>query len=153
MTSNRTDNTAVNPLDVVSCTCAHLRQSTRVVTQAYDAALSPVGIRSTQFTVIAALTMMGGVPLTRLAEALVMDRTTLTRNLKPLIAKGLVRIQLEADQRVRRVHLTAKGRKIFDSARPLWEEAQARMVDRLGKVRWAGFLDDLAATLEIATAK
>ena len=74
--------------DLAACACANLRKAARVVTQAYDKALKPTGLRATQFTVIATLATEGDAPLTRLAEALVMDRTTLTRNLKPWSAKA-----------------------------------------------------------------
>ena len=75
-------------LDVALCTCANLRKATRVITQAFDAALQPTGLKATQFTVLATLARQGDGPLTLLAESLVMDRTTLTRNLKPWSARG-----------------------------------------------------------------
>ena len=78
--------------DVSICACANLRKATRAVTQVYDAALRPSGLKATQFTLLATLATLGDPPLTRLAEAMVKDRTTLTRNLKPLIAKGSVRV-------------------------------------------------------------
>ncbi len=140
----------LNPMDVAACTCANLRRATRVVTQVYDAALKPVGLRATQFNLLAALAKRGGVAMTPLAEGLVMDRTTLTRNLKPLIARGLVRVEQEQDQRVRKIHLTDDGMKLFNRARPHWQEVQARLVEGLGGARWAGFLDDLSVTIGVA---
>ena len=142
----------LNPMDVAACTCANLRRATRVVTQVYDAALKPVGLRATQFNLLAALEKRGGVAMTPLAEALVMDRTTLTRNLKPLIARGLVRVEQEQeqDQRVRRIHLTGDGMRLFHRARPHWQQVQARLVEGLGGARWAGFLDDLSVTAGVA---
>ena len=137
-------------MDLAACACANLRRATRVVTQVYDAALSPVGIRATQFTVLATLAITGEVALTRLAEELVMDRTTLTRNLKPLIARGLVRVEKARDQRVRHIRLSDDGRQLFDLARPRWEKIQARLMERLGTARMASVLDDLKATLEAA---
>lgn len=80
-------------LDVVNCTSATLRKATRVVTQVYDGALRPVGLRATQFNLLATLAISGDTPLTRLAEMLVMNRTTLTRNLKPLVGKGLICVE------------------------------------------------------------
>ncbi len=133
--------------DVTACTCANLRKAARVVTQAYDAALRPAGLKATQFTLLATLAKRGDAPLTRLADALVMDRTTLTRNLKPLLRKGLIRIEHEQDQRVRKVSLTETGRRVFEDARRQWEQAQSRIVESLGQARWSGFLEDLAATV------
>jgi DNA-binding MarR family transcriptional regulator len=135
--------------DVVDCTCANLRKAARVVTQAYDAALQPVGLKATQFTLLATLTRLGDAPLTRLADALVMDRTTLTRNLKPLVREGFIRIDQEEDQRVRKVSLTDSGRVVFDKALPRWQQAQSRMQKSLGQERWSGLLDGLAATVTV----
>ena len=134
-------------MDLASCTCANLRKATRVVTQAYDAALQPSGLKATQFTLLATLAGFEEAPMTRLADALVMDRTTLTRNLKPLVRKGLVRIGHEDDQRVRNVSLTEAGRRVFEAARPRWAEAQSRVSESLGHDRLSGFLEDLAATI------
>ena len=72
--------------DMQVCAHASLRKAMRVVSQAYDAALKPSGLRATQFTLLAVLARAGDMPLTKLAEILVMERTTLTRNLKPLMA-------------------------------------------------------------------
>jgi DNA-binding MarR family transcriptional regulator len=137
------------PRDTAACTCASLRKATRLVTQAYDEALAPTGLRATQFTVLVTLSKTGELPLTRLAEALVMDRTTLTRNLKPLLRDRLVRIDTAADQRVRRVALTDAGRDIVDQALPHWQAVQSRMVKRLGRSRWAGLIADLEATVAL----
>lgn len=137
-------------LDVALCTCANLRKATRVITQAFDAALQPAGLKATQFTVLATLARQGDGPLTLLADALVMDRTTLTRNLKPLVRKGLVRIDHEEDQRVRKVVLTDAGRTQFEAALARWKQTQARIQQQLGQDRWSGLLDDLAATVDVA---
>ena len=133
--------------DLSACACANLRKAARVVTQAYDAALRPAGLKATQFTMLATLSKRGDLPLTRLADALVMDRTTLTRNLKPLARKGFVRIDHEEDQRVRRISLTDAGKDVLAGALPLWRKAQSRTVKSLGRQRWSGFLDDLTATM------
>ncbi len=134
--------------ELADCTCANLRKAARIVTQAYDVALQPSGLKATQFILLANLVEQGDMPLTQLAEALVMDRTTLTRNLKPLLRKGLVRIEQEEDLRVRKVSLTGDGLRSVEEARPLWEEIQARIGKRLGDDRWSGLIEDLGATVE-----
>ncbi len=134
-------------VDLTACTCANLRKAARVVTKVYDAALRPTGLKATQFTMLATLSNLGDLPLTRLAEALVMDRTTLTRNLKPLVRKGFVRIDQDEDQRVRRISLTDAGRNSLSEALPNWRKAQSRIVENLGCERWSGFLDDLTETV------
>ncbi len=136
-------------MDLAACTCANLRKAARVVTQIYDAALQPTGLKATQFTLLATLSKRGDLPLTRLADALVMDRTTLTRNLKPLVRRGLIRIEHDDDQRVRKVSLTETGKSVFEQARPQWAQAQSRIVERLGQARWSGFLDDLMAAVAV----
>ena len=132
-----------DPEDVAACTCANLRKTMRAVTQTYDAALQPVGLTATQFTILATLARQGAAPISRLAEALVTDRTTLTRNLRPLLRKGLVRIAAEDDQRVRRVGLTEAGESALETARPHWEAIQARIPRQLGHKRWSELLDAL----------
>ena len=133
-----------------TCTCAKLRMAARAVTQAYDAALAPSGLRATQFTVLVALGHIGRAPLSRLAGALVMDRTTLSRNLRPLERDGLIATGLvDDDRRVREIRLTAKGRKALEKALPLWEKAQKRMRDGLGDKRWQGLSDDLGRTVSL----
>lgn len=133
----------------MDCTCANLRKAARVVTQAYDAALQPVGLKATQFTLLATLTKLGDKPLTRLADALVMDRTTLTRNLKPLVREGYIRIDQEEDQRIRKVSLTNAGKDVFDKARPRWERAQSKIQGTLGQERWSDLLNGLSATVAV----
>jgi len=150
MTRSRSRQTTRIPTQVTACTCASLRKAARVVTQSYDAALQPAGLKTTQFTLLATLANAGDLPLTRLAEALVMDRTTLTRNLKPLLGQGLVAVGSERDQRVRKIKLTPKGRAIFKDALVHWEAVQSKLVAGLGVTRWARFLDDLAATVAAA---
>ncbi len=134
-------------MDLTACTCANLRKAARAVTQVYDKALRPSGLKVTQFTLLATLSNRGDLPLSRLAEALVMDRTTLTRNLKPLVGKGLVRIDQDADLRVRLISLTESGENCLGEALPHWRQAQSRLVEELGHERWSGFLDDLTETV------
>jgi len=99
-----------------------------MLTQRYDAAFSGDGIRSTQFSLLVALAQAPSVPLSRLAKALVMDRTTLTRNLAPLIRRGLVAESGAQDKRVRSYALTARGKQLLARALPDWKDAQARIL-------------------------
>jgi DNA-binding MarR family transcriptional regulator len=149
MKKNNPINGQFGAMDLAACTCANLRKATRMVTQAYDTALQPSGLKATQFTLLSVLENCGPLPLTQLAAALVMDRTTLTRNLKPLVANGFVAIEPAADQRVRQVVLTSAGRRVWRAARPHWETAQSKFVERLGVERWSGLIDDLAAVTAI----
>jgi len=124
------------------CLCTKLRKASRAVTQRYDEALAHTGIRSTQFSVLVGLAHAPEVRLSRLAEALVMDRTTLTRNLVPLVRDGLVEERPAADGRVRLFALTGKGKKRFERALPAWRVAQSQMLRAL-----AGDVEPLSRAL------
>jgi DNA-binding MarR family transcriptional regulator len=125
----------------------------RVISQVYDAALRPSGLRATQFTLLAVLSSQGELPLTKLAEILVLDRTTLTRNLKPLLAQGLLEIGREKDERIRLISITDAGRSLVAEAVPLWCEAQARVTGGLGEARLSGLIGDLNALVEAIRVK
>ncbi|MEM1201343.1 MAG: MarR family winged helix-turn-helix transcriptional regulator [Pseudomonadota bacterium] len=127
------------------CAHANLRQATRVISQHYDAALKPAGIKATQFTLLALLARRGETPLTKLAELLVMDRTTLSRNIQPLAKKGWLSIGREDDERVKLISLTEAGHALVEQATPLWREAQASVVSGMGAAKLPGLLSDLNA--------
>jgi DNA-binding MarR family transcriptional regulator len=113
------------------CLCTKLRQASRALTQHYDDAIADSGIRSTQFTLLIALAQAPLVPLSKLADVLVMDRTTLTRNLTPLVREGLVEEHPAEDRRVRAFALSARGKKVLEQAMPGWRKAQAHMLKSL----------------------
>lgn len=130
------------------CTCSSLRMAARRLTQAYDAALAPEGINTSQFALLGALNRWEGEEPTvgTLAERLALDRTTLAHNLRPLQRDGLVAIAVDADdRRVRRIRLTEAGRARRLSAFPLWREAQDRFDSAFGSARSA----DLRAALGV----
>src|SRR5271167_3695264 len=110
------------------CNCAALRKASRRLSLLYDAALAPSGLKSTQFAIFAEIDRRAGDPATigDLADALVMDPSTIGQNLRPLERDGLIFLSEDGkDRRRRYVKLTKKGRSRFGSARPLWGEAQA----------------------------
>lgn len=135
-----------------SCTCQNLRQATRAVTRHYEQVLEPIGLKITQLPVLAAAAAMGPLPMSRLAESLVMDRTTLTRNLQPLERAGLVQVVSGDDRRARMVSATAKGVDVLESALPLWKQAQSGMVEALGRFKWSVLMENLRLTVD-ATRK
>ncbi len=141
-----------DPADAArNCGCFNLRKAARAVTQLYEAALAPSGIRATQFSVLVALALVDAAPLSRVADGLVMDRTTLTRNLRPLVRRGWVRIEAGEDRRERYLSLTRSGRAALDRALPLWQQAQARLHAHVGDARWGRLLADLQGL--VATAQ
>lgn len=136
--------------DVRHCTCFNLRKATRAVTQLYDDALRPTGLRITQFSLLVVIHFAGKATITDLAEMAVMDRTTLKRNLEVLEQEGLVRIRPGPDARVRQVRLTPAAREKLEQALPYWAKAQARMAAGLGQGRSQRFLGDLSAAVDAA---
>jgi DNA-binding MarR family transcriptional regulator len=134
-----------------SCACANLRGAARAVTRLYDEILRPSGLQATQFTVLVKIAVAGSTPVTQLAEGLVMDRTTLTRNLKPLEKQGLIQVNSGEDQRLRLVSLTESGQQALAKALPLWEKAQAQAVNTLGAERFGALLTDLSAIARSAS--
>jgi DNA-binding MarR family transcriptional regulator len=120
------------------CNCFAIRAAARHVTQAYDQFLAPTGLRTTQFSILAKLKRRGPLTINALAEDMVMDRTTLGRNILPLERDGLIRITPSAaDRRAKELHLSKAGEKRFEAARKKWSEAQARFETVFGAERGA----------------
>jgi DNA-binding MarR family transcriptional regulator len=118
---------------VGGCTCFKLRRLTRRVTAVYDRALSAAGMRVTQYSLLSHLRGLHGVPISQLAEMLDMDRTTLTRNLRPLRDAGWIAVEPSAeDARVRLVHITAAGEAQRQLARTYWRHAQDEVNATIG---------------------
>jgi DNA-binding MarR family transcriptional regulator len=136
-------------LAVKDCTCFSLRKATRTVTQLFDDAMQPTGLRATQFTLLAAISSTGTIAIRKLSKVLVMDRTTLTRNLKPLEARRLVKIVPGEDRRTRTLTLTDKGRKTLEKSLPFWKQAQSEVIERLTFRRWKELLKHLDSTVGI----
>jgi DNA-binding MarR family transcriptional regulator len=119
-----------------SCACHKVRMAARSVTRAYDEALRPTGLRATQLALLVAVAIGEAASIAALAQALGMDRSTLTRNLGPLQGDGLVAIGREGWRRSRSLEITRKGRERLKDALPLWQKAQASLKARLGERAW-----------------
>ncbi|WP_051334473.1 MarR family winged helix-turn-helix transcriptional regulator [Bradyrhizobium sp. Ai1a-2] len=129
-----------------ACVCLGLNRAARATSRRYDAALKPIGVTSGQFTILSALKRDKPMPISDMADLLGMDRTTLTRNLRPLETFALVAIQPDAgDRRIRSLTLTAKGRTLLKEAVPLWRTAQRESNRRIGPNRW----DELRPALDL----
>ena len=129
------------------CACLNFRKASRVVTQIYDAALEPAGLRATQFSLLVATHLASHATISRIAADLGMDRTTLTRNLKPLSRAGLLEVARGGDRRTRQVALTGGGRAALTKALPLWQKAQSQVVEELGADRWSRLLPELTTVI------
>jgi DNA-binding MarR family transcriptional regulator len=142
-------NTQPAKVDVVECNCLAVRQAARHVTQFYDQFLAPCGLRATQFSVLARLKRFGPMTINALARDLVMDRTTLGRNILPLEREGLVAVtQGRSDRRSKELHLTEAGAARLRTGAKKWREAQARFEAVFGAKRSS----DLRALLHAVSA-
>ncbi len=118
------------------CACRKMRQASRKITRMYNEVLRPAGIKATQFNVLAIVALGDEATLTELAETLGMDRTTLSRNLRPLERDGLVEVSAEGYRRARSANITNKGIAVIEKALPLWRSAQKSLKRRLGDETW-----------------
>ena len=131
------------------CNCLALRQAARHVTQFYDHYLVPTGVRTTQFSILAKLKGLGPITINALAEDMVMDRTTLGRNIQPLEREGLIAVTKgRADRRSKELQLTDAGAVRLHAASKAWAEAQTRFETSFGSKR----ASDLRAILRAVTA-
>jgi len=133
------------------CTCFRLRRTSRRMTQIYDAHLAAVGLTLTQYSLLAHLIRIEPPSIHGLADIMGMDRTTLSRNLKPLLARELVVQKTCSDRRSRRIALSGAGEALWAEAKPLWRAAQDEIQQRLGEQDTAELhrlLDDTFARLE-----
>ena len=132
-----------------SCLCFNIRKAARAITHLYDRFLRPAGLRATQFALLMAARINGPVTLTRLAKITVMDRTTLTRNLVVLEKRGFITIQSGEDRREREVSLAPPGYEVLEKAASLWAQAQAHLLEGLGRERLENLLCDLEETITL----
>ena len=117
------------------CNCAALRQAARQVSRLYDEALAPAAVSLNQFSVLARMDAVGSSTVQELAQRLVMDRSTLGHLLRPLAARGLVKLGVsKTDRRSREVTLTSAGKALLAKARPLWATAQRRFERGFGEM-------------------
>jgi len=127
---------AISSTNPAACNCLALRQATRHVTQFYDQFISPLGLRATQYSILARLHRRGAMTINSLAADLVMDRTTLGRNVRPLQRDGLIAIGPgEADRRRKELRLTRAGLQRFQAAQKGWTKAQSKFERAFGQKR------------------
>ena len=141
----------VDPLpQLEDCTCLAVRQAARHITQLYDQHLAGAGLRTTQYSILAKLRRHGPMTINVLADAMVMDRTTLGRNILPLEREGLLRAERgRTDRRSKELRLTDAGAERLKGAYEGWKTAQARFASAFGDDRAAGLralLREVSAT-------
>lgn len=123
------------------CLCGSFRRASRALTQLYENALRPTGLRATQFTILQALSLAGEVTQSRLGEILAIDSTTLTRTLEIMDREGWIAERRGEDRRERWLRLAKAGEAQFKRALPAWEKVQSRLRRQLGDEAWKGLLD------------
>jgi DNA-binding MarR family transcriptional regulator len=126
------------------CVATNIRKASRAISQFYDHALEPSGLKSTQFTLLIAITIHAPISITVLADRIVMDRTTLTRDLQRLEQQGLIEISTGTDKRAKIVELTRAGQVALMAAVPLRAKAQKHIEAQISEER----LNTLLETIE-----
>ena len=139
-----------------ACNCLALRQAARHVSQFYDQFLAPHGLRTTQYSILARLQRRGTMSINVLAAELVMDRTTLGRNILPLQREGLISISPGlVDRRSKELRLTKAGAERCRAALKAWRQAQAQFEAAFGRKcaeTLRALLHDVATNDEITVA-
>ena len=130
------------------CLCFNLRRASRVVTSLYDETFRALGLRTGQLAIIDMAAKVGPATICQLAEATATDRTTLTRNLRPLEREGFVKvINGSADRREREVVITQKGKAVLEEAFPMWQKIQEKIKGTLGRTRAERLIRELCCAV------
>jgi DNA-binding MarR family transcriptional regulator len=143
-TFRATQSMTVKPNRSQPCACARLRRASRALTSFYDEAIAPAGLAVTQFSLLRTLDRTGAVRLTTLAAMLLLDRTSLSRNLDCLIERGFVDVAPGRDARTREIAITRAGKNAVRAAEPHWQRAQTEVAKRLGAAKLETLITTLA---------
>jgi DNA-binding MarR family transcriptional regulator len=133
--------------------CGSFRRTSRALTQFYEQALRPIGLRATQLTILQVLSRAGEVSQGRLGEILAMDSTTLTRTLGIMRRQGWVAERRGEDQRERRLRLSKAGKTKLNRATLAWEDVQSQLQKQLGEKVWSNLLQLTHQVTELLTAQ
>ena len=131
------------------CPAFNIRAASRIITQLFDEILKPSGLQVTQFAVLVGVFILDSPTISKLAKELVMDRTTLTRGLKPLENEGLIKIVSGEDKRTHFVKITTKGKSSLDRTLPYWEKARNVVSKEFGETHLDVLLKDLEKVRDI----
>jgi len=132
------------------CVCANLRKKTRVVTQLYDKLLQPTGLKVTQYSMLANINQQQSVSISQLGDILLLDQTTITRNINVLKQNGYVNITKDPqDARTKVITLTEKGVEKLNEAAPIWEDIQERIINDIGLEKYEHFYETLKSIQKI----
>jgi DNA-binding MarR family transcriptional regulator len=140
-------------IPVLPCMCGSFRRTSRALTQLYDNALRPLGLRATQFTILQVLSRAGEVTQSQLRELLAIDSTTLTRTLQIMGREDWIAERRGEDRRERRLRLAKAGETQFKRALPAWENVQPRLRRQMGELDWKNLLDITHQITDLVTAQ
>ena len=138
---------------MLPCMCGSFRRTSRALTQSYERAFRPIGLRATQFTILQVLSRAGEVSQGQLGEILAMDSTTLTRTLEIMRRYGWIAERRGEDQRERRLSLSNSGKTKLNRATVVWEKIQSRLRGQLGDQAWNNLMQLTNQITELATAQ
>ena len=131
------------------CVCSALRAASRHVSQMYDDALAPLDLTITGYSLLVRIDALAAPSMNELAEAAVMDRSTLSRNLKPLLDANFIAVHAGDDRRRKEFSLSAKGRRRLSAAYPRWREVQQRFKRLYGTAESAALASLLGRALAV----
>jgi DNA-binding MarR family transcriptional regulator len=116
-----------------SCLAVRVRMLNRVITNLYDEALRPLGLKVSQLNLLVVAAKLGTARPTEVCDILLLDPSTLSRNVERMQAQGWLEVVTDSDRRAQPFRITAKGRALLKRAVPLWEQAQQRAAELLGE--------------------
>lgn len=131
MNSKKSAAVLQNPQDD-PCSCFYLRRAARLVSRQYADTMKAAGLKSSQFSILSILTFNEQLTITELAAKMGLERTSLSRNLRPMEKDGLIAVSDERDHRRRYIKLTRQGKATYRKALPLWNQAQQELRQQLG---------------------
>jgi DNA-binding MarR family transcriptional regulator len=149
MAPSETTSTVFPSAVAAVCLCHHVRRAGRAVTRLFDEALAPSGINSSQFNILIEIAAQTPATAVGVAGRLAMDRTTLSRNLKPLRRAGYVSAAGGAGRRPDQLALTTSGNAVLTKATSLWQQAQGRLSRHLGSAQAGTLLQLLGTAAEL----
>jgi len=147
ISTDRTNIGEIAEVTAAACIATRVRQLSRIVTRVYDDAMRPLGITASQYTLLAQLASRDGITAVEIGTGLDIEKSTLSRNLKRLLALGHIIMDPPAGRRGRGLHLTPKGQAILTVAFPVWQDSQKKATAELG-AEARGTLDGLLSRAE-----
>lgn len=114
------------------CSCFYMRRAARMLTRQYAETMKAAGLKSSQFSILSILSHHGQLTISELAEKMGLERTSLSRNLRPMEKDGLISISDELEKRRRYIQLSSQGKAAYKKALPLWNKAQLQFQEQMG---------------------